>query len=87
MTHHDTEIQALLEQAVAQTYDAWSAAHPSLAAALDRITIQDRAATRLRESDEYHQAIDAYHEARNETHFLNRLLDLAGVILPTLMAG
>ena len=87
MPHHDHTIEALVEQAVKQAYATWSASHPSLAAVLNRLALQERTATSLRESDAYHQAIDAYQDARNETKLLGQLLDLAGTILPTLLAG
>lgn len=87
MPHHDHTIEALVEQAVEQAYAIWSASHPSLAAVLNRLSLQERTATSLRESDAYHQAIDAYQDARNETKLLGQLLDLAGTILPTLLAG
>jgi hypothetical protein len=75
----------LIEQAVAravqQTYDAWAAQHPSLAAVIDRIALTTQAAQSIRDSAEYKQAVADFHQGLAETDLLNRLLDLAGPIL------
>ena len=80
-------VQSTVEQAVGQAFDRWSAEHPSLAAVIDHITLTERAVESLRDSDEYRQAVAAYHRGMSETDLLNKLLDLAGPVISSLLAG
>ncbi|MBN1942717.1 MAG: hypothetical protein JW849_05415 [Phycisphaerae bacterium] len=78
-------VQSAVQQAVRQAYADWAVEHPNLAAVIDRIVIFERSAERLRETDEYKQAVAGYHESRNELDLFNQLLALAGPILQQLL--
>ena len=80
-------VQNAVERAVGRAFDRWSAEHPSLAAVIDHITLTERAVESLRDSDEYRQAVAAYHRGMSETDLLNKLLDLAGPVISSLLAG
>jgi len=81
----EKEVQNAVAKATQQAYWDWAAAHPSLAAVIDQITLTDRAVERLRTTTEYHQAVAAYYEGRNELDLLNQLVALAGPILQSLL--
>ena len=83
----DDTVQQAVAQAVGQAFDLWAVEHPSLAAVIDRITLTQRAAESLRDSDEFRQAVAAYHQGLCEADLLNKLLDLAGPIISRLLAG
>ena len=72
-------------KAVQQAYADWAIEHPNLAAVIDQIIIAERSAERLRETDEYTQAVAAYHDSRNELDLFNQLLALAGPIVQQLL--
>jgi len=78
-------IQSTVEKAVRQAYADWAVEHPNLAAVIDRIVIAERSAERLRETDEYKQAVAAYHDSRNELDLFNQLLAIASPILQQLL--
>jgi len=80
-------VQSAVERAVGQAFDRWANEHPSLAAVIDRIMVTDRAVESLRESDEYRQAVTAYHNGMSENDMLNKLLDLAGPVISRLLTG
>ncbi|MGA2265395.1 MAG: hypothetical protein ABSH10_03080 [Phycisphaerae bacterium] len=75
----------IVEQAVAsavqQSYDAWAAQHPGLAAVIDRIALTSQAAQSLRDSAEYKQAVADFQQGMTEANLLSRLMDLAEPIL------
>jgi hypothetical protein len=79
-------VQAAIERATEQAYWDWAAAHPSLAAVIDQLTITQQAASRLRESPEFHRAIASYYNARNELNLVNRLAELAGPIVSSILS-
>jgi len=54
---------------------------------IDRISLTDRAVESLRDSDEFRQAVAAYHRGMSETDLLNKLLDLAGPVVSRLLGG
>lgn len=81
----DERVQALVEQAVGRQFEAWAREHPSLAAAIDRVAVVDRASRRLRESDDYRAAVGAYRQARDEQRLLAELADLAQNALAVLL--
>ncbi len=81
----DEMVQQMIVRAVQQTFDVWAREHPSLSTVIDRITLTERAATSIRQSDEFRQAVSAYHAGRNELDLLNRLLDLAGPVVAALL--
>jgi hypothetical protein len=81
----DPAVVRAVEQAVDRAYAGWAARHPSLAAVMDHITIRQQTARRLRESPEYRQAIEAYHQARREQTLITQLTDLAGPILQSVL--
>jgi hypothetical protein len=74
-----------VQRAVQQAYADWAVEHPNLAAVIDQIVITERSAERLRETDEYKQAVAGYHESRNELDLFNQLLALAGPIIQQLL--
>ena len=82
---HGKKVQQAVAKATEQAYWDWAAAHPSLAAVIDQIALTDRAAESLRATPEYHQAVAAYYESRNELDLLNQLVTLAGPILQSLL--
>jgi hypothetical protein len=85
MTNENDAVQNAITKATEQAYWEWAAAHPSLAAVIDQIALSERAAESLRQSPEYHQAVAAYHESRNEMDLLNQLVDIAGPIVMSLL--
>lgn len=78
-------IEQAVVRAVQRAYDAWAAEHPNLAAVIDRISLTQQAAQSLRDSDEYRQAVAAYHQGMAESELLNKLFDLAGPIVTALL--
>ena len=80
-------VQDAIHRATRQAYEDWAAEHPNLSAVIDQIVVTERMAERLRESDEYKQAIAAYHESRNEFDLFQQLLALAGPIVQQLLGG
>jgi len=83
----DENVQRIIVSAVQRAYDAWAVEHPSLAAVIDRISMTERAVESLRQSQQFRQAVDEYHTSRGELEFLNRLMDLAGPVIASIMAG
>ena len=81
----ETDMKAVVAQAVGEAFDNWAAAHPSLAAVIDRSLLIDRTTESLRQSDEYKQAIKDYHDSREEMNILGSLIDLAEKFLPLLL--
>jgi len=77
----------IVAQAVHQAYEDWAAQHPTLAGVINHTTLTYRTVERLRDSEEYRNALDAYHRSGNETALLKQLSDLAGPILLSLLAG
>lgn len=80
-------IQQIVVRAIQQAYDKWADEHPSLAAVIDRITLTEHAAESLRTSDEYRNAVAAYHESKSELALLQQLIELAGPIVQAILAG
>jgi hypothetical protein len=78
-------LRQAVEKAAEQAYWDWAAAHPSLATVIDQIAVTQQTASRLRETAEYRQAVAAYHDSRNELNLLNRLLDLVGPIVASIL--
>lgn len=78
-------VESTVQRAVRQAYADWSVEHPNLAAVIDQIVITERSSERLRETDEYTQAVAAFHDSRNELDLFNRLLSLAGPIIQQLL--
>ena len=83
----DETVEQVIVRAVQRAYDAWALEHPSLASVIDRITLTRQTVEPLRQTPEYQQAVDAYHRSRNELDFLNRLIELAGPILQTILTA
>ncbi len=83
----DESVEQAVVRAVQQAYDAWALEHPSLAAVIDRITLTERAIESLRDSNEFRQAVQAYHESQSEFNLLSKLIDLAGPIVASILAG
>ncbi len=83
----DQLVRQTVAKAVEQAYEGWAAQHPSLAAVIDRVVIGDRVVESLRDSEEYRQAVAAYHRGTSELDLLNRLTELAGPVLVGLLAG
>ena len=83
----DETVKLAVEQAVGQAYQAWAAEHPSLAAVIDHVVLSQRATESLRASDQFRQAVAAYHRGMSETELLNRLIELAGPLITALLAG
>ena len=83
----DELVRQTVASAVQQTYDDWATEHPSLAAVIDRIALTDRMVESLRDSEQYRQAVAAYHSGLSETDLLHRLTELAGPILTAVLAG
>ena len=83
----DEIVRQAVVRAVQRAYEDWAAEHPSLAAVIDRITLTQRAAESLRDTQEYRDAVAAYHQAASETDFLHRLTELAGPILASILGG
>lgn len=85
MTESDPTLRAALETATSQAYEIWAKQHPFVARFVDRITITDSIATRLRDTDEYRKAITGYHEGENELDLLQQLIALAGPLIGKLL--
>ncbi len=81
------QVQQLVVRAVQQSYDIWAAEHPSLAAVIDRISLTEQAVELLRNSPEFSQAMEGYHSASIELRLLDRLIELAGPVVSTILAG
>ncbi len=79
-------VRQAVETVTEQAYWDWAAAHPSLAAVIDQMIVTHQTASRLRETPEFHQAIAAYHASRNELDLVNRLSELAGPIVRSLLS-
>lgn len=79
-------VEQSVVRAVQQAYEAWSAQHPSLASVIDRITLTEQAVESLRDSQEFRQAIDAYHRSGGELELLDRLVELAGPVVGSILA-
>lgn len=79
-------VQQTVETVTEQAYWDWAAAHPSLAAVIDQIIVTHQAASRLRETAAFHQAVAAYHASRNELDLVNRLAELAGPIVRSILS-
>jgi hypothetical protein len=83
----DEAVAALVEQAVRMAYDRWAGRHPSLAAVIDRIRLQEMTAERLRDSQGYRDAVAAYQDAAAQGQLAGRLLDLAETLLTTFLGA
>lgn len=77
----DERIEAAVAQAVSQAYESWAVEHPSLATVINRMSISEQAATSLRQSPEFRQAVIDFGKSRSELAFLGQLLELAAPIL------
>lgn len=82
----DQLVQQTVARAVEQAYENWAAQHPSLAAVIDHITVRDRVVQSLRDSEQYRQAVAAYHRGLGEVELLKQLTDLAGPVLAALLS-
>lgn len=80
-------VQQTVVRAVQQAYDAWAAEHPSLAAVIDRIELTNHAVESLRDTEDYRKAVAAYQTGMNELDLINKLIDLAGPIIQSILAG
>lgn len=80
-------VEQIVVSAVQQAYDAWALEHPTLASVIDRIELTQQTLESLRQSQEYRQAIEAYHRSRGEMELLNRLIDLAGPLVRTVLSS
>lgn len=78
-------VQNAVQKATEQAYWDWAAAHPNLAAVIDQIVLTERAAESLRDSREYHLAVAAFHQSRNELDLFNQLLKFAGPIINSIL--
>lgn len=85
MTEPNPTLRAALETATSQAYETWAKQHPSLARFIDRITIMESITTRLRDTDEYRQAIADYHEGKDELDLLQQLITIAGPLVGKLL--
>jgi histidinol-phosphate/aromatic aminotransferase/cobyric acid decarboxylase-like protein len=83
----DEIVQQTIVSAVQKAYDAWAIEHPSLAAVIDRIALTQQTVESLRESEQYREALRAYHEGLSELDFLKKLTELATPIITALLAG
>ncbi|MBN1555672.1 MAG: hypothetical protein JXA11_13085 [Phycisphaerae bacterium] len=78
-------VESTIQRAVQQAYADWAVEHPNLSAVIDQIVVTERSAERLRETDEYQQAVAAFHTSRNELDLFRQLLNLAGPIVQQLL--
>ncbi len=78
-------VEQVIVRAVGQAYDDWAMEHPGLSAVIDRIAVAERTAESLRDSPEFRRAVDAYRRSRCELDLLNRLVELAGPIVHSLL--
>ena len=83
----DQLVEQTVAGAVQRAYDDWAVEHPSLAAVIDRISLTDRTVESLRQSQEYREAVAAYHCGLSELDLLGRLAELAGPIITSILAG
>lgn len=83
----DELVQQTVVRAIQRAYDGWAIEHPSLANVIDRISLTQNAVESLRDSQEYRDAVAAYHRGMSETDLLARLTALAGPILTGVLAG
>jgi len=83
----DELVRQTVARAVAKAYDQWAAEHPSLATVIDRITLTANVVQSLRDSDEYRQAVTAYHRGMSELDLLDRLVELAAPMLATILTA
>jgi hypothetical protein len=80
-------IQEIVEQAAQQSYQAWAAQHPSLAAVIDCTKLIEHVAASLRGTPQYDAALAGYYRSRSELEFIGKLMDLCAPLLATLLAG
>lgn len=83
----DDTVQQIVTRAAGQAYEDWAVEHPSLAGVINGIVLTERTAESLRDSEQFRQAMADYQQSRNELNLFNRVLDLAGPILQTILAG
>ncbi len=81
----EEKVNELVAAAVGKKFEEWAAEHPSLAAVIDRIRLTEHAVASLRQSEQYRQAVAAYHRDRNELGFLSELAELIGPVLQALL--
>lgn len=81
----DPLIHQTIQDATRQAWRDWACEHPSLANVIDRLAVTTRTAEKLRQSPEYHRALADYHRSRNEMNLFNRLVALAGPLIPTML--
>ena len=79
------EIRQEVERAVERAFDRWAAEHPTLASAVDRITLCRLTATSLRESEQYRAAVDAYRRDMRRADLAERLVGIAAGLLGRFM--
>ncbi len=80
-------VQQAIVRAVQISYDKWASQHPSLADVIDRISLTNRAVQSLKDTDQYRQAVDAYHRDLSQENLLNHLLELTGPVVIKLLTG
>ena len=82
---NDGKINEIVAAAVGAKFDEWAALHPSLASVIDRIALTELAVERLRDSQAYRQAMEAYQRDRDEMNLVGRLADLAAPVIHSLL--
>lgn len=83
----EQKINELTVRAVQRAFDDWAVEHPALADVIDRITLTQRTVESLRASDAYEQAMAGYSQESLETQLLNRLVNLAGPLVRSLLTA
>jgi len=82
----DEEVRQAVQDAVGEAFDNWATEHPTLASAIDRMSLTDELAKSVRDSDEYRDAVDAYHRGLSQSVFASELLEIAREVLVRLMS-
>lgn len=79
------QIRQAVVKAVEMAYEAWAVEHPSLAQAIDRISLCERVVESLRQTRQYQQALEAYSRGRDEAQLVSELTQLIEPILGAML--
>jgi hypothetical protein len=80
----ELSVDLLVSRAVGMAFENFTQEHPNLAEALQQIDIDLDVVPRLRETEGYKNALEAYVQARIEIDFLNSLVALVQELIPML---
>lgn len=83
----ESNVQLIVEKAVAQSYETWASQHPSLAAVIDQVKVNARVVEAIRLTPEYQAAVETYIQGRIEIDLLNNVVKLVDQMLPMVLGA